>query len=139
MEILELLSKEVILTVSSIVVTDNLYDFIILDDGKVLLEDSTKGYSSMLDLDFSSFSNWELDSRLGLDWANEDNTGILQYKNNNELVAAAIINKFAGADYIREVKKIVLETSKADRSGAVYSEVVFNNGQSVIVSNTVGG
>lgn len=131
--------RRLILELNTTVVLDELYDIVVLDDGKIALDDGFDGYASMLDLDFSSFNDWELNSRLGLNWANDENTGILQFKNNEELVMGAIMNKLNSIPYIKEVREIAINVDKDKRSGSVSAEILTIDDEIIIVENSIGG
>ncbi len=84
------------------------FDIEFTDDGNVAIEKDGSSIANMLRLDFVSNNDWILDERLGINWINSDNKGLLQLKNPEILIVKEISKKLNSTKGVVSVDEITI-------------------------------
>lgn len=114
----------------------NKFDLVFTDNGEIETVEGASSVANMLLLDFSSNDNWSLDSRLGLNWINNDNNGLMQIKNNEHMIVNEIQRKLEDTDGVFNVKEI--EINKTISGAMIIKAVVIaEDGSEIEIRNEV--
>ena len=119
----------------SIKCTDN-FDINFTDSLSIEVVSDSVSIGNMLYLDFSSNNDWELDDRLGLNWINSDNTGLLQLKRQETLIVSEVQKKLSDTDGIQDIKEIELNRTLG-RKYTINATVTTVDGDEFTIGNEV--
>lgn len=119
----------------SIKCTDN-FDITFTDNWNIATVTDGTSVGNMLYLDFSSNRDWELDDRLGLNWINKDNTGLLQLKGQEILMVNEIQKKLSSTDGVQDIKEIEINRT-LDRRYKINAIVTAFDGTQLSIGNEV--
>lgn len=110
------------------------FDIVINDSGFVSLIDGPSSVANMMLIDFISNNDWELDSDLGLNWFNKDDTGLLQRKGNEVLIVNELQRKIEGIHGVREIKEISINNT-VSRKLIIDVTIIADDGSEFMISN----
>lgn len=113
------------------------YDIELDENGVMKLADNELGVASMINIDFNSNKNWILDERLGVDWFNNLNIGIMQQANNRELLIDSIIDKINSMEYIRDIESMETETSLDGKSMDITVRAIIDSGEEIVLTKKI--
>ena len=113
------------------------YDIELDENGVMKLADNELGVASMMNIDFNSNKNWILDERLGVDWFNNLNIGIMQQANNRELLIDSIIDKINSMEYIRDIESMETETSLDGKSMDITVKAIIDSGEEIVLTKKI--
>ncbi len=112
------------------------FDFEFDDEFEVKLLENSHAVANMLRFDLECNANWVLGNSIGVDWANINNTGLLQITNPDVYIVQELSQKILRLDGIREIESIVVR-QLLDRSYAVDISIIALSGE--IIDFTIGG
>lgn len=118
-------------------VLNNDYDIELDENGVMKLDNNEIGVASMMNVDFNSNKNWILDERLGVDWFNNLNIGIMQQANNKELLIDSIIDKINSMEYIRDIESMEIETSLDGKSMDITVRAIIDSGEEIVLTKKI--
>lgn len=118
-------------------VLNNDYDIELDENGVMKLDNNEIGVASMMNVDFNSNKNWILDERLGVDWFNNLNIGIMQQANNKELLIDSIIDKINSMEYIRDIESMETETSLDGKSMDITVRAIIDSGEEIVLTKKI--
>lgn len=118
-------------------VLNNDYDIELDENGVMKLDNNDIGVASMMNVDFNSNKNWILDERLGVDWFNNLNIGIMQQANNKELLIDSIIDKINSMEYIRDIESMEIETSLDGKSMDITVRAIIDSGEEIVLTKKI--
>lgn len=118
-------------------VLNNDYDIELDENGVMKLDNNEIGVASMMNVDFNSNKNWILDERLGVDWFNNLNIGIMQQANNKELLIDSVIDKINSMEYIRDIESMETETSLDGKSMDITVRAIIDSGEEIVLTKKI--
>lgn len=112
------------------------FDIIIDDSGYIKIDEDNQAVADRLKFELSSNDSWKLDLTLGLNWVDENNNGLLQYKSSEVAIVNALEKKIPTLNGVKEIKEITLNPKK-DRGLQIYITVVTTLNEEITIYSEV--
>lgn len=112
------------------------YDIAFDDTGKLAWKQEALSVADRAFLDISSNDNWVLDRTLGINWIDEQGTGLLQIKNPETSMVNALERKLLSIGGIQSVDEMVF-TPSGDRMVKVDITCTVEGGEQITITNEV--
>lgn len=112
------------------------YDFEFDNEFKVAMKENTHAVANMLGFDLKCNSNWVLGDSIGVNWANINNTGLLQIKNPDVFIVQELSRKILNLDGIKEIESIEV-SQDLNKNYIVDMSIIATDGN--LINLTIGG
>lgn len=119
----------------TVAVTDN-FDVEFTDDGFIKMNKESSAVADRVKFEIASNDSWRLDLTLGINWVDEDGTGLLQYKGAEPAIVSALEKKLSSINGVKEIKEITL-TPIGERHLAIYVTVITELDEEIKVKSEV--
>lgn len=112
------------------------YDIAFDDTGKVAWKQDALSVADRAFLDISSNDNWLLDAALGVNWVDEQGTGLLQIKNPETSIINALERKLSSIGGMQSVDEMTF-TPTGGRKVLVQITCTVEGGEKFTINNEV--
>lgn len=112
------------------------YDIVLDGAGKVAWRQEALSVADRAFLDLSSNNTWVLDSNLGVNWIDKDETGLLQIRNPEVSIINALERKISSIGGIQSIDEMTFTPTK-DRHVHIEIKCTVDGGEQITIGNEV--